>query len=92
MRTIIFLLMSLVIPINVFALLFGGAVLGLVLIRGVTNLLLQDCVVIVVVIIVVVIIVFVIIVVVIIVVVIIVAVITISILSTSVMLNRKVVP
>ena len=43
------------IPINIFALLFGGAVLGLVLIRGVTNLLLQDCVVIVVVIIVVVI-------------------------------------
>ena len=81
-RTIIFLLMFLVIPINVFALLFGGAVLGLVLIRGVTNLLLQDCVDIVVVIIVVVIIV----------VVIIVAVITISILSTSVMLNRKVVP
>ena len=75
------------IPINVFALLFGGAVLGLVLICGVTNLLLQDCVVIVVVIIVVVIIV-----VVIIVVVIIVAVITISILSTSVMLNTKVVP
>ena len=74
--------MFLVIPINIFALLFGGAVLGLVLIRGVTNLLLQDCVVIVVVIIVVVIIV----------VVIIVAVITISILSTSVMLNRKVVP
>ena len=34
--------MFLVIPINVFALLFGGAVLGLVLIRGVTNLLLQD--------------------------------------------------
>ena len=65
------------IPINVFALLFGGAVLGLVLIRGVTNLLLQDCVDIVVVIIVVVIIV---------------AVITISILSTSVLLNRKVVP
>ena len=32
------------IPINIFALLFGGAVLGLVLIRGVTNLLLQDCV------------------------------------------------
>ena len=30
------------IPINIFALLFGGAVLGLVLIRGVTNLLLQD--------------------------------------------------
>ena len=86
-RTIIFLLMFLVIPINIFALLFGGAVLGLVLICGVTNLLLQDCVVIVVVIIVVVIIV-----VVIIVVVIIVAVITISILSTSVMLNRKVVP
>ena len=89
--------MFLVIPINIFALLFGGAVLGLVLIRGVTNLLLQDCVVIVVVIIVVVIIVVVIIVVVIIVaviivVVIIVAVITISILSTSVMLNRKVVP
>ena len=79
--------MFLVIPINIFALLFGGAVLGLVLIRGVTNLLLQDCVVIVVVIIVVVIIVAVIIVVV-----IIVAVITISILSTSVMLNRKVVP
>ena len=79
--------MFLVIPINIFALLFGGAVLGLVLIRGVTNLLLQDCVDIVVVIIVVVIIV-----VVIIVVVIIVAVITISILSTSVMLNRKVVP
>ena len=74
--------MFLVIPINIFALLFGGAVLGLVLIRGVTNLLLQDCVVIVVVIIVVVIIVAVIIV----------AVITISILSTSVMLNRKVVP
>ena len=74
--------MFLVIPINVFALLFGGAVLGLVLICGVTNLLLQDCVVIVVVIIVVVIIVAVIIV----------AVITISILSTSVMLNRKVVP
>ena len=47
--------MFLMIPINVFALLFGGAVLGLVLIRGVTNLLLQDCVVIVVVIIVVVI-------------------------------------
>ena len=69
--------MFLVIPINIFALLFGGAVLGLVLICGVTNLLLQDCVVIVVVIIVVVIIV---------------AVITISILSTSVMLNRKVVP
>ena len=46
--------MFLMIPINVFALLFGGAVLGLVLIRGVTNLLLQDCVVIVVVIIVVV--------------------------------------
>ena len=69
--------MFLVIPINIFALLFGGAVLGLVLIRGVTNLLLQNCVVIVVVIIVVVIIV---------------AVITISILSTSVMLNRKVVP
>ena len=44
--------MFLMIPINVFALLFGGAVLGLVLIRGVTNLLLQDCVVIVVVIIV----------------------------------------
>ena len=44
--------MFLVIPINVFALLFGGAVLGLVLIRGVTNLLLQDCVDIVVVIIV----------------------------------------
>ena len=40
------------IPINIFALLFGGAVLGLVLIRGVTNLLLQDCVDIVVVIIV----------------------------------------
>ena len=76
-RTIIILLIFLVIPINVFALLFGGAVLGLVLICGVTNLLLQDCVVIVVVIIVVVIIV---------------AVITISILSTSVMLNRKVVP
>ena len=36
------------IPINVFALLFGGAVLGLVLICGVTNLLLQDCVVIIV--------------------------------------------
>ena len=54
MRTIIFLLMFLVIPINVFALLFGGAVLGLVLICGVTNLLLQDCVDIVVVIIVVV--------------------------------------
>ena len=36
--------MFLVIPINIFALLFGGAVLGLVLIRGVTNLLLQDCV------------------------------------------------
>ena len=69
--------MFLMIPINVFALLFGGAVLGLVLIRGVTNLLLQDCVDIVVVIIVAVIIV---------------AVITISILSTSVMLNRKVVP
>ena len=69
--------MFLMIPINVFALLFGGAVLGLVLIRGVTNLLLQDCVFIVAVIIVVVIIV---------------AVITISILSTSVMLNRKVVP
>ena len=68
--------MFLVIPINIFALLFGGAVLGLVLIRGVTNLLLQDCVVIVVVIIVAVIIVA----------------ITISILSTSVMLNRKVVP
>ena len=47
--------MFLMIPINIFALLFGGAVLGLVLIRGVTNLLLQDCVVIVVVIIVVVI-------------------------------------
>ena len=46
--------MFLMIPINVFALLFGGAVLGLVLICGVTNLLLQDCVVIVVVIIVVV--------------------------------------
>ena len=30
------------IPINIFALLFGGAVLGLVLICGVTNLLLQD--------------------------------------------------
>ena len=44
--------MFLVIPINIFALLFGGAVLGLVLIRGVTNLLLQDCVDIVVVIIV----------------------------------------
>ena len=44
--------MFLVIPINVFALLFGGAVLGLVLICGVTNLLLQDCVDIVVVIIV----------------------------------------
>ena len=42
------------IPINIFALLFGGAVLGLVLICGVTNLLLQDCVDIVVVIIVVV--------------------------------------
>ena len=69
--------MFLVIPINVFALLFGGAVLGLVLIRGVTNLLLQDCVDIVVVIIVVVIFV---------------AVVTISILSTSVMLNRNVVP
>ena len=69
--------MFLMIPINVFALLFGGAVLGLVLICGVTNLLLQDCVDIVVVIIVAVIIV---------------AVITISILSTSVMLNRKVVP
>ena len=41
-RTIIILLIFLVIPINVFALLFGGAVLGLVLIRGVTNLLLQD--------------------------------------------------
>ena len=40
--------MFLVIPINVFALLFGGAVLGLVLICGVTNLLLQDCVVIIV--------------------------------------------
>ena len=51
-RTIIILLIFLVIPINVFALLFGGAVLGLVLIRGVTNLLLQDCVDIVVVIIV----------------------------------------
>ena len=74
--------MFLMIPINVFALLFGGAVLGLVLICGVTNLLLQDCVVIVVVIIVVVIIVAVIFV----------AVVTISILSTSVMLNRKVVP
>ena len=81
-RTIINLLIFLAIPINVFALLFGGAVLGLVLICGVTNLLLQDCVVIVVVIIVVVIIVAVIIVVV----------LTISILSTSVMLNRKVVP
>ena len=46
--------MFLMIPINIFALLFGGAVLGLVLICGVTNLLLQDCVVIVVVIIVVV--------------------------------------
>ena len=69
--------MFLVIPINVFALLFGGAVLGLVLICGVTNLLLQDCVDIVVVIIVAVIFV---------------AVVTISILSTSVMLNRKVVP
>ena len=46
--------MFLVIPINIFALLFGGAVLGLVLICGVTNLLLQDCVDIVVVIIVVV--------------------------------------
>ena len=69
--------MFLVIPINIFALLFGGAVLGLVLIRGVTNLLLQDCVDIVVVIIVAVIIV---------------VVLTISILSTSVMLNRKVVP
>ena len=69
--------MFLVIPINIFALLFGGAVLGLVLIRGVTNLLLQDCVDIVVVIIVVVIFV---------------AVVTISILSMSVMLNRKVVP
>ena len=34
--------MFLMIPINVFALLFGGAVLGLVLICGVTNLLLQD--------------------------------------------------
>ena len=44
--------MFLMIPINIFALLFGGAVLGLVLIRGVTNLLLQDCVDIVVVIIV----------------------------------------
>ena len=43
-RTIIILLIFLVIPINVFALLFGGAVLGLVLICGVTNLLLQDCV------------------------------------------------
>ena len=64
------------IPINIFALLFGGAVLGLVLIRGVTNLLLQDCVFIVVVIIVVFKIV----------------VITISILSTIVLLNRKVVP
>ena len=69
--------MFLVIPINVFALLFGGAVLGLVLIRGVTNLLLQDCVDIVVVIIVAVIFV---------------AVVTISILSTIVLLNRKVVP
>ena len=68
--------MFLVIPINVFALLFGGAVLGLVLIRGVTNLLLQDCVVIVVVIIVVVIIV----------------VVFISTLSTIVLLNIKVVP
>ena len=45
--------MFLMIPINIFALLFGGAVLGLVLIRGVTNLLLQHCVFIVVVIIVV---------------------------------------
>ena len=69
--------MFLMIPINIFALLFGGAVLGLVLIRGVTNLLLQDCVDIVVVIIVAVIFV---------------AVVTISILSTSVMLNTKVVP
>ena len=69
--------MFLMIPINVFALLFGGAVLGLVLIRGVTNLLLQDCVDIVVVIIVAVIFV---------------AVVTISILSTIVLLNRKVVP
>ena len=69
--------MFLMIPINVFALLFGGAVLGLVLICGVTNLLLQDCVDIVVVIIVAVIFV---------------AVVTISILSTSMMLNTKVVP
>ena len=44
--------MFLMIPINIFALLFGGAVLGLVLVSGVTNLLLQDCVDIVVVIIV----------------------------------------
>ena len=44
------------IPINIFALLFGGAVLGLVLICGVTNLLLQDCVVISVVVIIVVVI------------------------------------
>ena len=51
-RKIIISFMFLVIPINIFALLFGGAVLGLVLIRGVTNLLLQDCVDIVVVIIV----------------------------------------